>query len=705
MDIRRTILLRTRIAFFVVVLVAASIVSKLIYLQFFQGGQWRQSATSTGLAYRPIPATRGNIYAADGNLLATSLPLYQVAFDPCIVEENTFQKNIEALSTHLADFYGDSSAAYYQQLIVEARHASRKYVLLNKQRINHHAKQQMKQWPIFCLGRWQGGVIFEKVEKRQRPFGPLAARTIGFMNADGCGAGLEYSFHQTLRGVDGRGLYQKMMGGHWKMIYSNATVTQPVHGHDLVTTLDVNLQDVAHRSLLHALQISAAAHGCVVVMEVKTGAIKAMVNLSRTQDGQYSERYNYAVGNLGMIEPGSTFKLASMLALLEETAMELTDTVDAGDGQYRFYDRIMKDVQRGGHGVITLQEVFEKSSNIGISRLVDETFAKAPHKLISYFKKLGFDTPLGLPLTGEGTPVLPTPQSASWSGVTIPWMAIGYNLKVTPMHILTLYNAIANEGKMVRPMIVKEVKKANQTLRDFQGKTSGPRICSDKTRKKLHTLLTGMVARGPARKFKHGFYQIAGKTGTANKVVDGRYTNDTCISFAGYFPVEAPRYSCIVVVDTPQNYAYHFGAAVAPVVKDIADKIAAKDLASQCFVQAMDNVPQDAGKLPLVRAGDQQELLDLCKVLQVPCSLEPASSTWVTAVQEEGQLTWHAHAHEPPNKVPHVVGMVLRDALSVLEHHGLRVTVQGNRGKRVKYQSILPGTKAVTGGQIVLTMG
>ena len=414
MTFKQTILLRTRLAFLAIFLFAAAIVMKLVYIQIIEGAQWKKCAETSGLVYKSIKATRGNIYADDGSLLATSLPFYRVALDPCIVDEATFQEHIEPLSQLLANFYKDKSTEAYRQLIQDARQAKRKYLVVNKKWIDYQAKKVMSQWPIFCQGRWRGGILFEKVEKRFQPFKDLAARTIGVINADEYGAGLEYSFNQDLRGRDGGALYQKTVGGNWKMIYDSAT-DRPVHGYDLETTIDINLQDVAHNSLLRALQASDAAYGCAVVMEVKTGEVKAMVNLSRTDDAQYKECYNYAVGNQGATEPGSTFKLVSMLAFLEETSAALTDTIDTGDGRFQFYDRIMKDVKKGGFGELTVQEVFEHSSNIGMARLIDGAFGNNPQKFVDYVHKLELSRPLDLQMVGVGAPLIKTPKSPEWS--------------------------------------------------------------------------------------------------------------------------------------------------------------------------------------------------------------------------------------------------------------------------------------------------
>lgn len=692
MAFRKNILLRARIAFLAVFFFAAAIIGRLLYIQVFQGHHWERAAQATRLKHRPIKATRGNIYGANGSLLATSLPFYRVALDACVVDETNFQKHIVALSERLASFYKDKSAAAYQRRIQKARQAKQRYLILNKKQISYQDRVRMEQWPIFCLGRFRGGVIFNKVEKRFQPFRGLAARTIGYVNTNQYGAGLEYSFNPVLRGTDGQALYQKIVGGKWKMVY-NGSVIQPIHGYDLETTIDINLQDTVHNSLLKVLKASQADHGCVIVMEVKTGEIKAIVNLSRVAAGKYREQYNYALGNHGTTEPGSTIKLASMLALLEETDLELTDTVDTGNGRYRFHDRIMKDVRPGGYGELTIQEVFEKSSNIGVARLVNENFGHAPQKFVDYLGKLNLDKPLGMRMIGEGKPLIRTPKNPQWNGTTLPWMSIGYAMQVTPLHTLSLYNAIANDGVMVKPVLVKEIKQANRKIKTLSGTVLNKKICSNATLKKLKIMLEGVVQRGTARSCRHSFYKIAGKSGTANKVANGGYTGDTYISFAGYFPAEAPRYSCIVVVDKPQGYAWHFGGSMAPVVKDIADKIAGQDLAARALI-TQEVVQQPKGIFPFIKAGHRKELYHLCNFLGVAYQHENLQATWIRSAIVGEKIAWQDNGQLQAHRVPHVRGMTLKNALFLLESSGLKVTIQGNKAGRVLSQSLLPGIKA-----------
>ncbi|OJW71134.1 MAG: hypothetical protein BGO68_04790 [Candidatus Amoebophilus sp. 36-38] len=703
MDAKQVILLRTRLAFLGLFVFGLTIVGKLVYIQSFQGKKWEKLAQIATVEFRPIKPSRGNIYAQDGSLLTTSLPFYKVALDPCIADEILFQESLDSLSTLLADFYKDKTAATYKSILDEARKSKKRYLSLNNKRINHQEKKQISEWPIFREGRFRGGIIFEQTEKRFKPFRELAARTLGFINENGSGVGLEYSFDRTLRGVDGGALYQKVTGGNWKMIQSNST-QKPINGYDLITTIDINLQDVAHASLLKVLQESNANYGAVIVMEVATGEIKAMVNLGKVAPNEYQEIYNYATGSQGATEPGSVFKVIPMLALLEETDLTLTDTVDTGNGEYKFYNLTMHDVKRGGHGVLTLQQVMETSTNIGLAKLIDSVFNENPQKFIDHIQKLGLDKPLGIQLYGEGKPLIKTPKSSGWTKVTLPWMSMGYEIKLTPLQILTVYNAIANQGKMLRPVLVKKIKYANRTIQTFTTSVLNKKICSDETLKKLRAMLEGVVERGTARKFRHGFYQVAGKSGTSNKIKNGKYSDDTFASFAGYFPADNPRYSCIVVIDDPQGAKYHFGGQVAaPVVKEIADKLSAKDLVSASYL-----VPTDSAMLsttpPRFRVAYKDDWQIVMQELGLDIPSLADADEWLQITQQDESFEWKSSGDFTPTQVPKVVGMVLRDALFLLENRGLQVQLQGPVNGVVKAQSILPGTQVTLPKTITLEL-
>lgn len=701
MDAKQVILLRIRLVFLAMCLLGLAVMAKLVYLQLVQGPHWKKVAQEIHLEARELKPARGNIYARDGSLLATSLTFYRVALDPCVADEALFATHLDTLSEHLAGFYGDKTPEAYKTLIQNARQAKRRYLVLNPRHIDWQAKKTMSQWPLFRAGRWQSGVIFEKIEKRFHPFQDLAMRTLGFLNEANQGVGLEYSFNEALRGVAGRALYQKMMGGHWKILHNNLA-QKPVDGYDIETTLDVNLQDVAHSSLHKVLVASQAAYGCVVIMEVGTGAIRAMVNLGQTPDGCYKEIYNYAIGSHGATEPGSSFKLISMLALLEEAGLALTDSVDTGRGHHAFHDRVMHDVKPGGHGVIALQDVFEQSSNIGMAKLVDSVFQKEPQKFIDHIQRLGLHQPLDISLRGEGTPLVKNPGDRDWNRITLPWMSMGYELKLTPLQLLTVYNAVANQGQMVKPMLVKKIKRTHRTLRTFTSCTLHKSICTPQTLAKLQTMLAGVVERGTASRFKHGFYKIAGKSGTANKVEKGRYGSATYTSFAGYFPVQKPKYSCIVVIDDPKGTGYHYGAqTAAPVVKEIADKISVKDLALAEDIRVT-HTPL-SGVFPVIQVGHRDDLTYLCRVLQIPHADMP-TCLWVRSSRQAGTLSWRPHPVYKDEQTPMVVGMMLRDALFLLENCGLSVNFTGDPSGRVQSQSVSPGARLPADRAIALTL-
>ncbi|EAZ81366.2 penicillin-binding protein [Algoriphagus machipongonensis] len=703
MNIKRSILLRVRVVFILVALVAAAIPYRVAQLQLDKGDKWREKAETINFQYREVAATRGNIYAGDGSLLATSLPFYRVALDPTIVKEDRFKAKIDSLSVFLSGFYKDKSAKAYKRMITDARKDHKRYIVLNRKQIGYQDMQQMAKWPIFRGGRLGGGVLFEKVEKRYRPFNSLASRTVGFLNEDEYGAGIEYSFNEFLRGTDGKALFQRLAGGSWKPVF-DAEDVKPENGFDVVTTLDVNIQDVAETALLRQLEDREAEFGSVIVMEVKTGEIKAIANLQRNKSGNgYGENYNYAIGDQGNTEPGSTFKLLSMLALLEENKVSLNDKVETGNGAHRFYDRTMRDAKNGGYGTLTVREAFEKSSNVGISKLVDEYFGSSPSKFMAYLDKVGLKEPLGFQLIGEGKPYFKTPGDKNWYGTSLPWISIGYEIKLNPIHTLSLYNAVANGGTMVKPMIVKSIVRGNTIEKLYETEVIRQQIASDKTIKQLQELLEGVVDRGTARNIVDADYKIAGKTGTAQKLVDGKYTRKYYTSFAGYFPADRPKYSMIVVIDNPKGFAAYGGDVSAPVFKEIADRIYALDLElnphnqKEIFI-AEDNVNP---KYPFTRAGRGEELNEIFEELGVKAN--PANAEqWVRTVSNAEPVQWENNDMDAPS-VPDVSGLPLRDALFILENKGLNVNYSG-KGV-VRKQSINPGSKLVPNATINLVLG
>lgn len=690
MNIKRSIVLRVRIAFILVAIFAGLIFYRITHLQFVEGEKWAAKSENQNFQFRQVSATRGNVYAADGSLLATSLPFYRVVLDPLIVKEETFRAGIDSLSYLLSGYYKDKSAAFYKRIIKDARVNGKRYVILNRKQIGYQDMQKMSKWPIFRKGRASGGVIFEKVEKRYRPFNNLAGRTVGFLNEDKLGVGIEFSFNEYLEGRNGNALFQRIAGGSWKPVF-DATDIKPDDGLDVQTTLDVNIQDVAETALLRQLVNKDAEFGCVVVMEVATGHIKAIINLERKKVGNgYNESYNYAVGEQGLTEPGSTFKLLSMLALLEEGKVGLKDSIDTGNGTYRFYDRNMNDAKNGGYGKITVREVFEKSSNVGISKMVDQHFGHQPSKFLSYVEKAGLNKPIDFQLIGEGTPYFKTPGGKYWYGTTIPWMSIGYEVKITPLQTLMLYNAVANDGVMVKPMIVKAVAKGSQITKEFQTEIVRKSIASEKTIQQLQSLLEGVVTHGTAKNLLNDNYKIAGKTGTAQKIVNGRYIQRYYTSFAGYFPADNPKYSAIVVIDSPKGFNVFGGDVSAPVFKEISDRIYAQDLDLNTLIYPKSQLAISNSGLPNIRAGKVDELQMICNQLGISNHYKgEEGESWVKSAVNNRSIEWKTNKVDSP-MVPDVSGMSLRDALYVLENKGLRVVYQGKG--RVNGQSINPGS-------------
>ncbi|EON76906.1 Cell division protein FtsI [Lunatimonas lonarensis] len=682
-------------------LIAGAIFYRISTIQWVEGEKWQEISEDIHLQYRPVKATRGNIYSSDGSLLATSLPFYRVVLDPSIVSEEKFRANIDSLSTLLAGFYKDKSATAYRRMIQDARVSGKKYLIINRKHIGYQEKLALMKWPILREGRLGGGVIFEKVDQRYRPFKNLAGRTVGFLNEDQYGVGIEYSFNEYLQGKNGESLFQKIAGGSWKPLH-DADDVKPEDGYDITTTLDINIQDVAESALLRQLMNKDATYGSVIVMEVATGHIKALANLEKNKKGAgYGEYYNYGVGEQGLTEPGSTFKLLSMLALLEEGKTNLNDSIDTGNGVYRFYDRSMRDAKTGGFGKITVREVFEKSSNIGVSRLVNDHFGTSPSNFLNYVSKAGLDQPLGFQLKGEAIPFFKKPGTKTWYGTTLPWMSIGYELKVTPLQTLTLYNAIANNGKMVKPMIVQQISKGNSVKETFPTEVIQKQIASKKTIQQLQSLLEGVVENGTARNIKNENYKIAGKTGTAQKLIDGKYTQTYYTSFVGYFPAENPKYSAIVIIDSPKGFQAYGGDISAPVFKEIADKIHAQDLELSPEKKSTKKQPSYASDLPYIQAGLTEDLQMLCNKFGISNHYQE-QERWVKSRVSNKSIQWISNKVDN-HQIPDVTGMTLRDALHVLESAGLRVQYSGKG--RVKDQSLTAGTVASKDQIIKLVLG
>ncbi|MCU0437846.1 MAG: transpeptidase family protein [Raineya sp.] len=702
MNIKKSILLRIRIAFLAISLISAI---SIIRIWVLQQGKWEEKFAKRDIRSRKIPAQRGNIYATDGSLLATSMPYYKVAIDPTIPDSSDFKKNIDSLARKLSDFFQEGTPTAYKNNIIKARKSKKRFIYLSNKRIDYQAKQKMSEWVLFKSEKAsksgkgkRGMVIFEPEYQRFKPFGMLAARTLGYISDD-AGVGLEYAFDKQLAGKSGRALFQRISGGNW-VPYNRSPYIEPEDGLDIYTTLDVNIQDVAQEALSEAVIDNEADFGCVVVMEVATGEIKALANLGRNEDGTYTENYNYAIGDRGSTDPGSVFKLASMMALLEDKAVKVTDYVDTEDGIKDFYGVRLNDVKKGGFGTITVQRMFEVSSSIGIAKLVNDRFKQTPTKFIDYLQKFGLNTPLDFQMAGEAKPYIKTPQDPTWSATSLPWMSIGYETRISPLQMLAFYNAVANNGKMVQPIIVKSIKNADEVIQDFETIVLKEKICSDSTIMLLKMLLEGVVERGTAKLARNNLYKIAGKTSTSQKFKNGKYVKAYHTSFAGFFPSQKPKYSCIVVIDNPRGERQYGGDVAAPVFKRVADKLFYQDIELQRSL-SLGGLPNNnfvATQVPAYTSILKQAYQALGVL---PQSID-TTAEWTKASFNPDASISLQKADVKKGFMPNLKGYSLRDALFILENRGVKVKVEG-QGK-VYQQSVRPGRGIGIGDKVTLKL-
>ena len=556
---------------------AIAVVFKLLSIQIVHGDTYRNLADKRTIKRVTIPANRGNVYSVNGNLLATSIPKYDIRLDAVTPSAKIFEEHIKALSDSMSKYSGKSSN-YYQKEIRRARKNKNRYYLLARD-IGYSEYIRLRNFPLLNLGAFKGGLIVEQNTKREHPMGGIAQRTIGYERIDDQGnvtrPGIDGAFGiKYLRGTDGKRLKQKIGKGQWKPIVDYNQI-EPKDGYDVYTTIDVNIQDIAHHALLKQLELYNAEHGCVVVMEVKTGEIRAISNLGRTSKGTYYEKLNYAVGESH--EPGSTFKVMSLMAALEDKVIDTSTVVDTGNGVKRFYGRDIHDSHRGGYGKISAARALEVSSNIGLATIIDEHYSKSPKKFINRLKDWQLNKPLGVSIIGEGKPDIPEPGDKKWSKNALPSMAYGYNLELTPLQTLAFYNAIANNGELIKPRFLKAVKEFDKEIETFDKEIIKERICSDKTLNEVREILKNIVIRGTGKKLYSENFSMSGKTGTARTeywMADWEENPRYISSFSGYFPAENPKYSCIVVIHKPSTKVGFYGADVSgPVFKRIAQKI------------------------------------------------------------------------------------------------------------------------------------
>ncbi len=700
-DTKRDILKRIYFVYGFICLFGFAIVAKIWHIQFVEGDNWRAKADSLTTRLNKIEPARGNIYTSDGSLLATSVPIYDLRVDLLSesITREIFNDQVDSLSICMAKLFKDRSAAEYKQILREARKEGSRYFLL-KRGVSYKELQAVKKFPIFRMGRYKGGLIPEQKNKRVKPFNLLASRTVGY-NIDGVEpVGIEGAFDKHLRGVSGMRLMQRISGNVWKPLNDENEI-EPRDGNDVITTIDLNIQDVAHQSLAYQLKQHNADKGCAILMEVETGEIRAIANLTRGIDGNYYEEFNFGVGE--STEPGSTFKLASVMALIEDGYVDLDDSVDTQGGAVRFANRIMKDSHDGGYGKISVQHTFEVSSNVGISKLVYKYYAKNPQAYIDRIKGFGLGKKLDLQSSGEGQPRIKNTDDKTWSKVSLPWISIGYECSLTPLQILTFYNAVANNGRMVKPLFVKEIRNKGHLVETFKPVILHDSIASPSTIAKVKVMLEGVVQQGTATNLKHAQYKIAGKTGTA-QIANARegYKGGKVkyqASFVGYFPADNPKYSCIVVVYAPNGGMYYAAQVAGPIFKEIADKVFASSIELHKELKYEENLAQN---LPSAKTGQYGQTEKVVRTLKIPAQLPESQDRWIAAKSTSDNVVFTGVKFRH-DQVPNVVGMGLRDAIFLLESKGLQVRIIG-RGTILK-QSINAGSRIQRGQEIVIQLG
>lgn len=692
-------MVRTSLVYLGMLLIGLLILGKTLHLQIFEKENWAQEENSS-IRHKVIEPNRGNIYSSDGRLLAVSVPFYEIRMDfqSESFTREIFDNGVDELSKSLSNLFQDRHWSTYKRDLVRAHESGNRYFLV-KRNVSYTQLQQARQFPIYNHGRYKGGVIFVQQNRRVRPYGMLAARTVGYTMSEDLRSvvGLEGAYDAELKGVEGYRLMRKIRGDIWMPI-NDANEIEPHDGLDIVTTIDVDLQDVAENALHTQLLRHEADHGTVVLMEVKTGKVKAIANLAREEDGNYRENYNFAIGE--STEPGSTFKLASMIALLEDGHVRPEDKVDVGEGITYYYGQKMEDSGEEGWGEITVQRAFEVSSNVGISKIVNESYKKKPEQFINRLYEMGLNRKLGIEIKGEGKPEIKYTDSELWSGVSLPWMSIGYEVRMTPLQILAFFNAVANNGKMVKPIFVEEMRSHGKMVKRFNTEVLNNHICSKQTIEQIKKMLEGVVRNGTARNLANSNYQIAGKTGTAQLALNKEGYTDALYmaSFVGYFPANKPKYSCIVVVNAKSRQIYYGNLVAGPIFREITDRIYVREYEMH---ENKEVLAEEVIQAPYSKSGSGSALASTFKYLGLPFEQGNKEAIWVSTRSTPDGVVLSSRLITG-ELVPNVVDMGLKDALYLLERKGMKVVVDG-RGT-VRNQSVQAGSLIRTGTVVKLNM-
>ncbi|TKG92341.1 PASTA domain-containing protein [Puteibacter caeruleilacunae] len=705
---QKDLLVRFGVIYVLIFAFGIIVIGKIFFIQNVDNTKWKEQAETYKPKQDDIPASRGDIYAADGRVLATSVPYYKIRMDlGAEGVKKIFNKNVDALADSFATVIRDKSKARYKRELINAFKKGRRYHLVSGRSVSFMQLQRIKTFPILNKGKFAGGFIVVQEDKRLNPHKSLASRTIGVLNKGLFGGvhgnigntGIEGKCEHFLRGKDGVSIKQNL-SGRWVPI----TETEPEDGLDVITTIDVNFQDAAESALHKQLIKSRAEYGTAILMEVETGDIKAIANLGKNKSGEYSETYNYALGSMGCSEPGSTFKLVSLMIAMEQGYVDTTDVFNVEHGHWKYgglniYD---SDYHHGGHEDLTVKEIFEKSSNVGVAKVITKYYEGREEDYINRIYKFGFNNKLGVGIKGEGTPRIKYPTDKDWWANSLAFISYGYEFKITPLHTLTFYNAVANQGKMVKPRLVKGIRRHGTVEETFPVEVMIPSICSSETLGKAQAMLEGVVERGTGRRLKSNNYSIAGKTGTAQVANnnEGYYHEGKRVyqaSFAGYFPADKPKYSCIVVIVGPKGGVYYGGSVAGPVFREISDKVYTTNIE----MHVDDLAARERGnEIPRVKAGIKDKWLPVVEELGI--EYQNSAGSDLVSFKKKGDRLVAVERKVIDGLVPNVVGMGAKDAVYVLENSGLKVRMRGV-GKVVK-QSLLPGKRIRKGQTIYINL-
>lgn len=676
-------------------LLGGAIILSVVRVQYAQGEHWRAVGDSLHVRYQLIPAVRGSIYSDDGSLLATSVPIYKISLDFDVIHNNhkdSFGRYKNQLARNLSRLLKNRTEAEYLQLLEEGYRTRDKYVTIIRNASFIQTKE-LQTWPIFSSGRYVGGVFLEERTIRKKPYYGLMRRTIGYINENHKGAGIEASYDDILAGADGRLVVRKRVGGGYRPVDNDMKISAQ-DGKDVFTTVDIHLQDLVHEALSRGILANEAEYGTAILLDVKTGAIKAIANIDNTADG-LQERFNHAIGT--GFEPGSTAKLVSAIAALDNNDVDIDDSVDVYHGKYKFFKN--DSIEDSGHTHVqrmTYQQVIENSSNVGVSTVAFNGFRKDAEDFIAYYDKLQLMEPLQTGIKGEVVPTILRPGKQGWSGMAIPSISIGYSLKTSPLHIAMLYNAVANNGVMMRPYIISGTGTFGKVEQAYDPYVSNNRICKESTLRDVKIMLEGVVQHGTASKqLKDLPFQIAGKTGTSRISDDAEgYTKDYHSSFVGYFPVDNPKYTLMVLISRPSKGRIYGSTVAVPVFKEIAQKIYANAVHKRV-------IQTDSNIIPQLISGPYKAVKKTCRRLDIPYDTEARNRDYVS-LRPAGEQLSGAPISFTDNTMPDVTGFGLANCLYLFENKGYKIKHVGY-GKVFK-QSPLPGTKLAKGRTIYLDL-